>query len=103
MNWGAEYQKEANERQRDIGHFLVDAGASLILGSHPHIVQGVEIYKETPIVYSLGNFMFDQPFENTLKGQGIVFALSASGKVEYQMLDFVRNPKTYQIDCSTFK
>jgi Bacterial capsule synthesis protein PGA_cap len=103
MNWGVEYQKDPSARQREIGYFLVDAGANLVIGSHPHVTQWVETYKDIPIVYSLWNFMFDQPFENTLFWQALVFEITQDDAVNYKLLDFTRNPKTYQIDCSTLK
>ena len=50
--------------QREIGHFAVDAGADVVLGNHPHVLQAVEFYKGKPIVHCLGNFIFDiiEPF-----------------------------------------
>jgi len=46
-------------RQKELAHRLVDAGADLILGHHPHRMQGVEMYEGRPVFYSLGNFQFD--------------------------------------------
>lgn len=46
----------------DVAHAAIDNGATLVLTNHPHLIQGMEIYKEKPIVYSLGNFVFDQMF-----------------------------------------
>ena len=45
--------------QRYLGHQSIDAGADIVLGSHPHILQGIEIYQGKVICYSLGNFVFD--------------------------------------------
>lgn len=61
-HWGEEYQSIARTQEQIIAHQLVDAGADLIIGSHPHVVQNVEIYKNKTIYYSLGNFVFDQYF-----------------------------------------
>lgn len=61
FHWGVEYQRDPTERQRALGRMAIDAGADLVLGHHPHRLQGVEIYSGRPIVYSLGNFLFDQP------------------------------------------
>ncbi|MCL1874006.1 MAG: CapA family protein [Clostridiales bacterium] len=58
VHWGEEYAAEANEEQRDFAHFLIDQGADLVLGHHPHILQEVEFYQDRYIVYSLGNFVF---------------------------------------------
>jgi len=59
LHWGVEAAYSPTERQKDIARNLVDAGADLIIGAHPHRVQGVEFYKGKPIFYSLGNFQFD--------------------------------------------
>lgn len=60
MSWGVEYTNEANEHQQELARSFIDNGADLILASHPHWVQNIEIYKGKPIFYSLGNFIFDQ-------------------------------------------
>ena len=59
LHWGAEAATEPTERQKGLAHEFIDAGADLILGAHPHRLQGVEIYNGRPIFYSLGNFQFD--------------------------------------------
>jgi poly-gamma-glutamate synthesis protein (capsule biosynthesis protein) len=61
-HWGVEYAREESEQQKAWAHGFVDAGADLVIGSHPHVVQPVEIYKNKAIFYSLGNFVFDQYF-----------------------------------------
>lgn len=62
IHWGVEYTNHFNKTQQDLAHILIDAGADIIIGHHPHVVQGIEIYKNKPIFYSLGNFIFDQYF-----------------------------------------
>ena len=62
LHWGYEYELEPANQQRILAHELIDAGADLIIGHHPHVVQPVEKYKDGIIVYSLGNFIFDQFF-----------------------------------------
>ena len=59
-HWGSEYKNIHNIQQENIAHELIDAGADLIVGAHPHVVQDVGIYNNVPIIYSLGNFIFDQ-------------------------------------------
>lgn len=56
LHWGVEYSEYPTPDQVDIGHRIIDAGACLIVGHHPHIIQGYEKYKEGLILYSLGNF-----------------------------------------------
>ncbi len=68
FHWGDEY-KPHNIRQEKLAHLAIDSGADIIVGHHPHVVQDVEIYKDKPIMYSLGNFMFDQYFsKETMQG-----------------------------------
>jgi poly-gamma-glutamate synthesis protein (capsule biosynthesis protein) len=61
-HWGDEYTPRT-ERVKSLARQFVDAGAGLVVGAHPHIAQESEIYKEVPIYYSLGNFIFDQYFD----------------------------------------
>jgi len=62
MHWGIEYDHQFNKAQQEVAHSLIDAGADIIIGHHPHVVQGIELYQGKPIFYSLGNFVFDQYF-----------------------------------------
>jgi poly-gamma-glutamate synthesis protein (capsule biosynthesis protein) len=57
---GTEYAPQANQNQIDFAHAAIDAGADIVIGHHPHVIQGVENYKGKMILYSLGNFVFDQ-------------------------------------------
>ena len=58
-HWGIEYVHRPNIFQEETSHTLIDAGADLIVGHHPHVVQSIEKYKDKLIFYSLGNFVFD--------------------------------------------
>jgi poly-gamma-glutamate capsule biosynthesis protein CapA/YwtB (metallophosphatase superfamily) len=58
FHWGVEAFYATHPDQITLGHAAVDAGADLVLGSHPHVLQGIESYKGRHIVYSLGNFVF---------------------------------------------
>ncbi|MBM5790029.1 CapA family protein, partial [Candidatus Parcubacteria bacterium] len=60
MHWGEEYQPVPEQATVQLAHTLVDAGADVIFGHHPHVLQPVERYKDKLIFYSLGNFVFDQ-------------------------------------------
>ena len=57
-HWGIEREYYANSDQRELAKFSIDSGADLVMGSHPHVVQGTEEYNGKQIVYSLGNFCF---------------------------------------------
>ena len=65
-HWGEEYVP-ATERMKRLAHDFVDAGAGLVVGSHPHIVQEHEVYKGAHIYYSLGNLLFDQYWEAAVR------------------------------------
>ncbi len=73
-HWGFEYSCFPNNRQISLAHKFIDAGAATVIGSHPHRIQGVEFYKGKPILYSLGNLIFDQKDE--LGNIGILAELS---------------------------
>ena len=61
-HWGVEYSHAATTLQVREAHDFIDAGADAVVGAHPHVVEPVEVYRGKPIVYSLGNFIFDQNF-----------------------------------------
>ncbi|MDD3998688.1 MAG: CapA family protein [Candidatus Shapirobacteria bacterium] len=60
IHWGNEYLPKAETWRENLARELIDAGADIIHGHHPHVWQDYEIYKEKPIFYSFGNFIFDQ-------------------------------------------
>lgn len=57
-HWGEERQDDPNEHQQELARRYVDAGADLVIGSHPHVLQGLEYYNGKWIAYSMGNFIF---------------------------------------------
>jgi hypothetical protein len=60
IHWGKEYEKIASELdQLDIAQYSIDCGVDIIIGTHPHVPQNIDIYKGKPIFYSLGNFIFN--------------------------------------------
>ena len=65
VHWGIERKETPNEVQKSIAHRLVDAGADLVVGAHPHVLQGIEYYQGVPIAYSLGNFVFGSSIPST--------------------------------------
>jgi len=84
-HWGTEYNLGVDDSTRDIAHSFIDAGADLIIGSHPHVIEPIEIYKEKRIYYSLGNFIFDQYFsEDVRNGMGVEVKIDKQSK----QLDF---------------
>jgi poly-gamma-glutamate synthesis protein (capsule biosynthesis protein) len=81
MHGGTEYTATANAGQITFAHAAIDSGADIVIGAHPHWVQNKETYKDKPIYYSLGNFIFDQSWsEQTKKGLVLKITLSKLGK-----------------------
>lgn len=60
FHWGKEFDHSTSEHQKFLAHLAVENGADVIIGHHPHVLQGVEVYRAKPIFYSLGNFVFDR-------------------------------------------
>lgn len=77
VHWGDEYVLVPNERQRQFAKTLIALGADVIIGHHPHVVQSVEIIDGVPVLYSLGNFIFDQYFSTAVQ-TGLVVDLVLS-------------------------
>ena len=71
MHAGVEYIATALNGQRLFAQMVIDAGADIMIGHHPHVVQDVEIYKGKYIFYSLGNFVFDHTKPHTDEGAAV--------------------------------
>jgi poly-gamma-glutamate synthesis protein (capsule biosynthesis protein) len=71
QHWGFEYEDQPRPYQVQWAHRIIDAGASLLIGHHPHVLQGLESYHGGTILYSLGNFVFDQ--KRTRQTQTVIF------------------------------
>ena len=84
IHFGEEYRQKSNIFQQDMAHSAIDAGAKLVIGHHPHVVEETEQYKEGFIAYSLGNFIFDQfPFDERLPKEtmeGMLLEVILEGK-----------------------
>jgi len=74
LHWGTEYKTINSKSQQDLAHQIIESGADLIIGHHPHVVQNIELYKNKLIFYSLGNFIFDQYFSKNVQ-QGLAVGL----------------------------
>ncbi len=95
-HWGTEY-KPFNTRQKDLAETSIDAGADLIIGHHPHVPQDYAEYKGKLIFYSLGNFMFDQPFsEPTMRGMMAQITLNPDLTYRAELFT-TQQDKTYKI------
>jgi len=71
FHWGDEYTSFPNDNQKKIAYFSIDLGADLVVGNHPHWIQTLEFHKDKPIIYSHGNFVFDQMWSEKTR-QGII-------------------------------
>jgi len=74
LHWGEEYKLINSSAQQSLAHKIIEAGADLIIGHHPHVVQNIEKYQGKLIFYSLGNFIFDQYFSSDTQ-QGLAVGL----------------------------
>ena len=77
-HWGEEYAS-TTDSQRSVAHAFIDSGADVVMGSHPHVIQEIEEYKGRPIFYSLGNFVFDQWWNDAVRdGLGVRMMLNGT-------------------------
>jgi poly-gamma-glutamate capsule biosynthesis protein CapA/YwtB (metallophosphatase superfamily) len=83
MHWGWE-REPANEREKTFARKMIDAGADIVVGAHPHVTQGAEYYKGHLIVYSLGNFLFNGfDAEETQTGWVLRMTIGKQGLVSW--------------------
>ncbi len=98
FHWGEEYQPH-NAHQAKIAHLVIDSGADIVVGHHPHVAQDVEIYKGKPIMYSLGNFMFDQYFSKpTMQGLVVQMKVYKNGVVKDIKQFITKQNANFQIE-----
>jgi poly-gamma-glutamate synthesis protein (capsule biosynthesis protein) len=100
FHFGEEYKDLPNEYQMKYAKLAVDSGASLVVGHHPHVVETLEKYKNSYIMYSLGNFVFDQYFsEATMSGGLLEVEINPkTKKIEKVELKKVSLNKLFQIE-----
>jgi poly-gamma-glutamate capsule biosynthesis protein CapA/YwtB (metallophosphatase superfamily) len=96
LHWGAEYQAGATERQKALAQQLAQAGAALIVGTHPHVLQPAAwistSHGKTLVLYSLGNALFDQPgLPDTRQSALVLVRLDAHGVQSVHLVPFVIN------------
>ena len=89
FHWGWEYSDHPDTETRELAHLTVEAGADLVIGHHPHVIQGVEAYKGGIICYSLGNFIFDQRGKRTRRGLILRCQIGKSGVLKTEFLPVV--------------
>jgi hypothetical protein len=94
VHWGMEYQQGATDRQKALARQFARAGAALVVGTHPHVLQPAEWIPteagKTLVLYSLGNALFDQPgLPDTRQSALLVVKLDASGVQTVRLVPFV--------------
>lgn len=88
IHWGEEYALVHNATQEALAHALIDAGADAVIGHHPHVVQDVGVYNGKPIFYSLGNFVFDQYWNDDVQtGLGVEMTIN-DDSITYRAIPF---------------
>ncbi|QOS90628.1 CapA family protein [Peribacillus sp. JNUCC41] len=105
VHWGIEYSTSTTARQTDLAKAIIDAGADVIIGHHPHVLQSFDVYKDGIIFYSLGNFVFDQGWTRTKDSAMVQYHLAEDGKatvdvVPLQIEEATPRPATSSIDKS---
>lgn len=86
LHWGVEYGVDISEQQEKIGQALIDAGADVIIGSHPHVLQPVQTYKDGVIFYSMGNFVFDQGWSRTKDSLVLNYYINENGEGTFEVV-----------------
>lgn len=103
IHWGVEY-KTPTERQKEFAHRAIDAGAKIVAGHHPHVIQSVEIYKGGLIAYSLGNFIFDQAFsKETMRGLTLEVTMDTDDRYIKRYDTYITEQNEYFIPGVPFK
>ena len=87
LHWGPEHILQPTRDQIRQGRHLIDQGADLIIGHHPHVIQSKEVYKGKEIYYSLGNFIFDQMTD--LNSPALMVKVTVvEGMIETEAIDY---------------
>ena len=93
MHWGREYEVRADPAQRSAARALLEAGAVLVIGYHPHVVQDTEVYEQGFVAYSLGNLVFDQEQGETRQGLALRAFFDRQGLRAVQALPVSAGPR----------
>lgn len=99
VHWGIERENMPEDYQRQLGKAYIDAGADIVIGAHPHVLQGIEYYNGKPIVYSLGNYIFNQSIEKTML---LKVTVSPENETTLQMIPaYASGAKTQKMDADS--
>lgn len=86
LHAGQEYDSSPTTRQQELAKAIADAGADIVVGHHPHVLQSVDVYNDTLIMYSMGNFIFDQGWTRTRDSAVAEYELMEDGtaRIEFK-------------------
>jgi len=82
IHWGEEFVLIPSAHEREIAHEIIDAGAGLVVGHHPHVLREIECYKEGVIAYSLGNFIGDMIWNPRTRETGCLLVKAKGSRVD---------------------
>jgi poly-gamma-glutamate synthesis protein (capsule biosynthesis protein) len=100
LHWGIEYMPIPAPSQIDIAHGIIDAGSSVVLGHHPHVLQGIEEYNGAVIAYSLGNFVFSTWLPETRSSVILSISLDKEGPVKFDIVPVIINGEWQPVPVS---
>lgn len=103
-HWGIEYKHIPNTKQTTLARKWIDTGADAVIGTHPHVIQSLEIYNGKPIFYSLGNYLFDQYFSyHTTHGLAVGFVYTSEHLNHSQITELKSASNTKQYTDDIFR
>ena len=97
FHWGTEYGFAPTRQQRDLAEMAAASGADIVIGHHPHVLQSVERIGDTLVLYSLGNFVFDQGWSRTRESTLVRYELDADGQARVSFVPIVLREGTPKV------
>lgn len=97
FHWGTEYGFVPTGQQRELAEMAADSGADIVIGHHPHVLQSVERIGDTLVLYSLGNFVFDQGWSRTRESTVARYELGADGRARVSFVPVVIEEATPRV------
>jgi len=102
MHWGDEFVTMPSGETIKLARRIIDSGANAIIGHHPHVVQGIEEYNNSVIVYSLGNFVSDMIWDSALTSGIVVEIISENGTCKIEKIHRSSIDKNYNVNISNY-
>ena len=101
IHWGNEFIEIPSGEQIALAHSLVDAGVGLVLGTHSHVLQPVERYGDGLIVYSMGNFIFDNFLDIGRETAVFLFEINLeTGRIDYDIIPVLASRLNFSLRCA---